>query len=120
MISFEKVTVLIMRDDENLLFDSPEAVDAANKEFYARFPYPPPPITFPRLDDPKFETVMLNQSIGDFDHRTISANANIWVAGCGTNQAVFTALRFRNATVVGSDISPSSLEIAGNTAKALG
>src|ERR1051325_10199909 len=103
-----------------LLADDVESVDAANAEFYSKFPYPWPPMTFPRLDDPDFETVMLNQSLGDFTHRTIPADGNIWVAGCGTNQAVYTALRFPRASVVGSDISPGSLAMARRNADALG
>ena len=51
-----------------ILAESPEAVDAANRDFYATFPYPWSPMSFPRLDDPDFERVMLNQSIGDFSH----------------------------------------------------
>src|SRR6185295_2848657 len=108
-------------DDENLvLAESPASVDAANRQFYARFPFPWPPQAFPRLEDPEFETVMVNQSLGDFSHRTVPGDARIWVAGCGTNQAVYTALRFPRATVVGSDLSPASLEICRTTAASLG
>jgi SAM-dependent methyltransferase len=103
-----------------ILAESAEAVDAANGEFYATFPYPWPPMSFPRLEDPDFETIMLNQSIGDFNHRRIPASANIWVAGCGTNQAVYTALRFPKATVIGSDLSSKSLDIAARNAATLG
>lgn len=100
--------------------DDRGVVDAANKEFYERFPYPWPPMTFPCLEDPDFETVMLNQSIGDFTHRTIPATGRIWVAGCGTNQAIYTALRFPRAEVVGSDLSEVSLSVAETNAKTLG
>src|SRR6185295_11390114 len=41
-------------------------------------------------------------------------------AGCGTNQAVLTALRFPKARVVGSDVSSKSLEICSETATQLG
>ena len=44
----------------------------------------------------------------------------VWVAGCGTNQAVITALRFPRATVVGSDLSAHSLDITAQNAKRLG
>jgi len=111
----------VRSDGQNLILaESPEAVDAANREFYAKFPYPWPPMSFPRLEDPDFEMVMLNQSIGYFGHRTIPSDANIWVAGCGTNQAVYTALRFPKTTVIGSDLSPASLEIAARNAASLG
>jgi len=111
----------VLCENENpLSAQSPATVDSANEEFYAKFPYPRPPLTFPQLEDPDFETVMLNQSIGDFTHRTISSSASIWVAGCGTNQAVYTALRFPGSTVLGSDLSPASLEIAAKNAGSLG
>lgn len=111
----------VLCENENpLSAQDPATVDSANQEFYSRFPYPRPPLTFPQLDDPNFETVMLNQSIGDFTHRTISSGASIWVAGCGTNQAVYTALRFPGMTVLGSDLSLASLEIAAKNAESLG
>jgi SAM-dependent methyltransferase len=108
-------------DGDNLILaESQEIVDIANREFYSRFPYPWPPMSFPRLEDPDFEAVMLNQSIGDFDHGTIPPDANIWIAGCGANQAVYTALRFPKATIIGSDLSPTSLAITERNAKTLG
>jgi SAM-dependent methyltransferase len=113
--------VPIFNDDVNvILAENPASVDAANQRFYARFPYPWPPQAFPCLADPDFETVMVNQSLGDFSHRTIPADASIWVAGCGTNQAVYTALRFPKARVVGSDLSPASLDICRTTTASLG
>jgi SAM-dependent methyltransferase len=111
---------LLCENENPMTAQGPATVDSANQEFYAKFPYPRPPLTFPQLEDPDFETVMLNQSIGDFTHRTISTSASIWVAGCGTNQAVYTALRFPKATVLGSDLSPASLEIAAKNAASLG
>lgn len=111
-----------MREDSGNLISSAQGsalVDSAYREFYSTFPYPWPPITFPQLEDPDFETVMLNQSIGDFDGNTIRADANIWVAGCGTNQAVYTALRFPKAQITASDLSPASLEIARRNARSL-
>jgi SAM-dependent methyltransferase len=108
-------------DDQNLMLaDSRDLVDKANTEFYAKFSYPWPPMSFPRLEDPNFELIMLNQSLGDFYHSRIPADGAIWVAGCGTNQAVYTALRFPNATVIGSDLSRASLEIAATNAATLG
>jgi len=105
--------------DNLLLLGNTESVDAANREFYARFPYPWPPMTFPKLADPDFETIMLNQSLGDFTHHRIPIGAKIWVAGCGTNQALYTALRFPKSVVVGTDISSSSLEMCRNNASQL-
>src|SRR5215470_9971340 len=108
-------------DDQNLMLaENPDVVDKANSEFYAEFPYPWPPMSFPRLEDPDFELMMLNQSLGDFSHGRMPASANIWVAGCGTNQAVYTAFRFPRATVIASDLSGASLEIAATNAATLG
>lgn len=103
-----------------LATDDPEAIDSTNRQFYARFPFPRPPLTLPRLEDPAFETVMLNQSIGDYSTATVPANARIWIAGCGTNQAVYTGLRFPRAAILGSDLSPVSLDLSRATATSLG
>lgn len=108
-------------DEHNvLLVESVDSVDEINAGFYGRFPYPWPPVKFERLEDPRFYADMLNQELGAWGRDRVPADGRIWVAGCGTNQAVFTALRFPGATVVGSDVSATSLEICGATARALG
>jgi len=108
-------------DVENLaLVKSIESVDKLNAEFYSRFPYPWLPGKFDYLEDPDFGTVMLNQDLGYWDHRVIPENPKIWVAGCGTNQAIFTALRFPKAHVIGSDISEKSLALCADSAEQLG
>ena len=111
-----------MKSDENnlLLVESVDSVDELNAEFYGRFPYPWSPAKFDYVHDPDFHTVMLNQAVGDWGLRAVPAEAKIWVAGCGTNQAIFTALKFPRATVLGSDVSPTSLEICAATARELG
>ena len=111
-----------MKSDENnlLLVESVDSVDELNAEFYGRFPYPWSPAKFDYVRDQDFNTVMLNQAVGDWSLRTVPADAKIWVAGCGTNQAIFTALKFPRATVLGSDVSPTSLEICEATARELG
>ncbi|HEX8190600.1 MAG TPA: TauD/TfdA family dioxygenase [Pyrinomonadaceae bacterium] len=112
---------MIKSDDHNLvLVNSIASVDEINADFYARFPYPWRAVKFDYLQDPLFETRMLNQDLGDWSHRIVPGSPRIWIAGCGTNQAVFTALRFPQATVVGSDVSSTSLEIGAGTARALG
>lgn len=111
---------MITTDEENLvLARSANYVDELNAQFYGRFPYPWRPAEFNYLLDPDFETVMLNQDLGDWQHRTIPRQPKIWVAGCGTNQAVWTALRFPNAKVLGSDLSVQSLELAAGSAQEL-
>ena len=112
---------MITKDDDNLvLAESITSVDEINAEFYGRFPYPWRSFKFDYLEDPDFETVMLNQDIGAWKHDRVPSEPRIWIAGCGTNQAVLTALRFPKATVVGSDVSAGSLEICSETAKQLG
>jgi len=108
-------------DEHNLhLSKSTEAVDEVNSKFYGRFQYPQPPIAFDAPSDPSFETIMLNQSIGSWDHSAIPDGPNIWVAGCGANQAVYTGLRYPNATVVASDLSPASIATARRTSREVG
>jgi len=108
-------------DEQNLeLLAAGESVDDINGKFYGRFQYPWKPMAFDQAMDPDFETVMLNQSVGSWDHSQIKRNPRIWVAGCGTNQAVFTALRFPGGTVLGSDLSEVSLATAAGSARMMG
>lgn len=91
-------------------------VDQVNAEFYGRFPYPWRPHRLECLEDTQFHRMMLCQGFGDWKHQSVPPLSNIWVAGCGTNQAVITALNFPDAKVLGSDLSVSSLELSRRTA----
>lgn len=102
------------------LVETPDAVDKINKEFYSRFTYPWPPLTFPRIADPRCGTTFLNQELADWTNKRIPRNPKIWVAGCGTNQAVFTALRFPEADVLGTDVSTGSLAVCEKSASQCG
>ncbi len=95
-------------------------VDRLNKEFYGRFNYPWPPMTFQAYSDPSFWPCRLNQDIGYWQCDRIPSNAKIWVGGCGTNQSVITALKFPGASVLGTDISLPSLETSEDSALQLG
>jgi len=109
------------KDRFNLIVaESQDSVDACNREFYGRFNYPRPPMTFPSIADPNCWTVFLNQELGDWSHSRIPRAAKIWVAGCGTNQAVFSALRYPEAEVLGTDISTQSLATCQKSASQLG
>ena len=109
------------QDEENLvLADSIDSVDQLLAKFYGRFPWPWRAKKFDYLEDPDFETVMVNQDVGDWRHETIPSHARVWVAGCGTNQAIHTALRFRNAKLTGSDVSTKSLALCEQNSRALG
>lgn len=92
------------------------AVDRLNAKFYGRFTYPWPPRVIRQVLDSTFERLMLSQSLGCWDRVIFGPGARIWVAGCGTNQAVLTALRFPDAEVVGTDVSAPSLAAAGELA----
>lgn len=109
------------KDEDNLILaQSTASVDSVNAKFYGRFQFPWPPYAFSKPLDPDFEVVMLNQSLGSWDHSAIPTNPRIWVAGCGTNQAVFTALQFPKANILGTDLSATSLETAARNARTLG
>lgn len=108
-------------DAENLfLAGTTGAVDKMLEEFYGTFPWPWQPTTFTALDDPRFEAVMLNQDVGDWEHRTMPHDPSVWVAGCGTNQALHAALKFPEGSVVGSDVSRPSLDLARRNADRIG
>ncbi|HET7229032.1 MAG TPA: class I SAM-dependent methyltransferase [Longimicrobium sp.] len=100
---------------------SPEQVDALNAQFYGAIRFPWPPFYFERLDDPRFWADALDQDVGRSGRPVLPVEGGrIWVAGCGTNQAVITALMFPGARVVGSDVSAGSLEVAERNARQLG
>lgn len=108
-------------EEENLLLArSVESVEGLLSRFYGRYPWPWPATKLDFLEDPDFETAMLNQDVGDWQHRTIPQEPRIWVAGCGVNQALIVALRFPRAEVIGSDISTRSLELCERMARQVG
>lgn len=108
-------------DEENLARGTSIAgVDAMVGSFYSRYPWPWNSTRFDTLEDPDVERDLLAQEFGDYGRTALPAGAAIWVAGCGTNQALLTALRFPQARVLGTDLSTRSLEICGATAAELG
>lgn len=88
--------------------------------FYHRYPYPWPTRHLTKLDDPAFHARLVCQDVGDRTHSRVPADAKIWVAGCGTNQALITALEFPEATVLGTDAAARTLELCEANAKQLG
>ena len=109
-------------DDKNNLYLAADqgTADKINQKFYSKYSYPWYPKEFSYVEDDDLYRKKLCQSIGDWNHERIPKKFKIWVAGCGTNQAVFTALRFPNAEVLGTDISTGSLKVCQNTANQLG
>ncbi|MEK6278981.1 MAG: class I SAM-dependent methyltransferase [Acidobacteriota bacterium] len=109
------------QDTENTaLATSNSASDELLGDFYGTYPWPWQPTTFRCVDDPRLEAAMLNQDIGDWNHRRLPDHPAVWVAGCGTNQALHTALKFPLGTVTGSDVSTPSLDLARVNAAKLG
>jgi SAM-dependent methyltransferase len=109
-------------DGQNLALATSRArVDALNGEFYGAIRYPGPPAYFERVADPGFWAAMLDQDLARWDAPVLpGGRGRVWVPGCGTNQAVITALMFPQAQVVGSDLSVPSLEMAERNARQLG
>lgn len=108
-------------DRDNLqLVESQDGVDAINRQFYGRFNYPWPPMMLESFPEPEFGAGLLQQEIGCWRRDRLPEEPAIWVAGCGTNQAVYTALRFPHARVLGTDLSVQSLETCRRSAKQVG
>lgn len=110
---------------ENVQFNIADTLDASdvdqiNNAFYSRFNYPWVPLYLPSYRDADFWPEALNTELGYWDTPRFGDGMKIWVGGCGTNQAVLTALKFPGATVVGSDVSIESLNTAEAVAKQLG
>jgi SAM-dependent methyltransferase len=111
-----------MLDDERnvQLASSTARVDEINQAFYGRFQFPQPPLAFDAPANASLETLMLNQNLGAWDHSLFPEHSRIWVAGCGTNQAVFVGLRFPSASILATDLSAQSLETSSRTAYEVG
>jgi SAM-dependent methyltransferase len=109
-------------DSQNVDLATSEAeVDALNAGFYGTIRYPAPPFYFERLAERRFWADMLDQDLGRPRHPVLPPEgARVWVAGCGTNQAVITALMFPGARVVGSDVAAGTIEVAERNARQLG
>lgn len=99
---------------------SQPAADAANREFYGNITYPWPQLTYPTYADPHWGTVFTNQELGDWTHTRIPSRPKIWVAGCGSNQATLSALKFPSAEILATDISAPSLGVCERNLSQLG
>jgi SAM-dependent methyltransferase len=97
-----------------------ENVDRLNADFYGTFPYPWAPTAVFRYKEADGALVLLSQDLGVYESRQAPSIRRVWVAGCGANQAVMTALAYPTAEVIGSDVSMQSLRLAGQSAYRLG
>ncbi|HTU45292.1 MAG TPA: class I SAM-dependent methyltransferase [Bryobacteraceae bacterium] len=113
------ITCADYQDDENVVLAGKKPSEELLGDFYGRFPWPWAPIKVECVEDRDFERIMLNQNLGDWTHSKIPVFPRIWVAGCGVNQALQTALRFPDASVIGSDVSSTSLAICERNARDL-
>ncbi|MES1223252.1 MAG: methyltransferase domain-containing protein [Bacteroidota bacterium] len=101
------------------LAESDQNVDLINKKFYGRYNYPWAPSIIQSYPA-NVAVSFLNQDIGSWSLDRIPQKPRIWVAGCGTNQALLTALKFPDADVFGTDISTQSLEACRKNAQKIG
>jgi SAM-dependent methyltransferase len=97
--------------------ESQQPIDLINSQFYTRYPYPWSAQIIRRMVDPTAETELLAQAVGEWSGTVLPPRPRIWVAGCGTNQSVLTALRFPGARVLGTDVSPGSLDASAELAE---
>jgi SAM-dependent methyltransferase len=97
-----------------------QLIDPLNAEFYGRFQYPWPPWVIHKPTEPRFASAMLSQSLGAWRSDVLPPRPRIWVAGCGTNQAVLTAVGFPEAQVLGTDLSAESIAASRRLAEQLG
>lgn len=104
----------------NLQFSNKQSdVDLLNTEFYGKIKFPWPPSAFERVRKEGFWSKMISQDLGYWRDEILPKNCKIWVAGCGTNQAIFTALKFPSSQIIGSDLSKESLEVCKKNAEQL-
>lgn len=109
-----------MNDLFNLtLVESGELVDQINKKFYGTYNYPWQASVFPAYPA-GIASLFINQDIGYYGTRRVPQKPKIWVAGCGTNQALFTALKYPDAEVLGTDLSTASLSTCRKNADQIG
>jgi len=87
---------------------------------YTAFPYPQ--VAELHREEPAGRSAgALDWLLGRRPPRTLSGRRlRIWVAGCGTQQAVQIALAFGDAEVLGTDVSGESLRVGQRLARQLG
>jgi SAM-dependent methyltransferase len=98
---------------------SSDAIAAAVREQYETFPFPPVEHVLEE-DDQRDLRSAFNLDLGLSGARALPPYAQIWVPGCGTRWAVLVAIQFRDARILATDISSSSLARQQNLAQALG
>jgi 2-polyprenyl-3-methyl-5-hydroxy-6-metoxy-1,4-benzoquinol methylase len=98
-----------------------EDVDSDLEALYSLEPHPwqARRLTYVR-DDATFYARMLNYELGCYGEPLLPlSDLRIWVAGCGINQAITTALNHPDSEVLGTDLSAVCVDIAGSSARSL-
>ena len=99
--------------------DSADAIVAAVREQYERYPFPPV-YSLEQEDAARDLRESFNLDLGLSAREALKPGARIWVPGCGTRWAVMLALQFRDAQVLASDLSDASLAFQSALARSLG
>lgn len=94
-------------------------VDKLNSEFYGKIKYPGPVYSLSRVVPDNLWARMISHDVGYFERDVLPERPKIWIAGCGRNQALITALKFPQAEVLGSDLSEESLADCRRNAESL-
>lgn len=89
------------------------------EDHYNIFPYPTVTSIAQPLPVP-FKRGALNYLLRRRPGEALQPDADIWIAGCGTQQGVHWALCFPEATVVATDVSETALDTARELATQLG
>ncbi|HMB94188.1 MAG TPA: class I SAM-dependent methyltransferase [Rhodothermales bacterium] len=89
------------------------------EDHYNVFPYPTVTSLMQPLPGP-FKRGWLNYLLRRRRGEILRPDADIWIAGCGTQQGIHWALCFPEATVVATDVSETALGIADGLASQLG
>ena len=90
-----------------------------NVEFYRRYPYPAQPTGYCRPVDPDFWPPFYSEAAHGGTLQ-FPDKPRIWVAGCGTHQALDVALQFPKASVLGTDLSDVSVAMCRRDAEDIG
>jgi SAM-dependent methyltransferase len=98
--------------------DSAEAMLAAVREQYERYPFPPV-YSLEQEDTARDLRESFNLDLGLSAAQALKPGARIWVPGCGTRWAVMIALQFSDAHVLASDLSDASLDFQSRLARSL-
>lgn len=91
-----------------------DSISQTVADFYCRHPYP----SYGYIEQEVYGLDLLNLWGGYGGETRLHDNIEILIAGCGTNEAVCTALSYPKARIIAIDISEESIAIAKRIASA--